>query len=81
MWIRPILPDAASDALRDIYREIARRRGKVWNLYLAHSHLPPGVLRAHLDLYMHLMFDPGGLPRHYRELIGCYVSFLNRCRY
>ena len=80
MRIRPVMPDRAGARLREIYREIERTRGRVWNLYLAHGHLPE-VLQAHLDFYRHLMFGPGGLPRHLRELLGCYVSYLNACEY
>ena len=80
MRIKRIDPDEAGEALKPLYEEIIAKRGRLWNIYAAQAHLP-GVMKAHLDFYMKLMFGAGGLPRYMRELIGCYVSFLNRCAY
>jgi uncharacterized peroxidase-related enzyme len=79
-WIREIEPDAAEGELRTVYDELERRRGKVANILKVHS-LRPNALRAHLALYMDLMFAPGGLTRRQRELIAVTVSRENGCGY
>lgn len=72
--------EEANETLKVLYDEIRKKRGKIWNIYGAQSHLPE-VMKAHLDFYMGLMFSPGGIPRYLREFLGCYVSYLNRCGY
>lgn len=80
MRIHPIEEQEATGELALDYDRIIEKRGKVWNVYMAQAHLP-NVMKAHLEFYMNLMFGPGGLPRRYRELLGCYVSYLNNCFY
>jgi len=79
-WIREIEPAEAKGELREVYAELEHHRGKVANILKAHS-LRPSALRAHLNLYMDLMFAPGGLSRRQRELIAVVVSRENACRY
>lgn len=79
-WIEPVAPEEASHELRTTYEEIRRQRGRIANVYLVQSHNPP-ALRAHLDLYMSLLYRKGGLSRAQREMIGVLVSSLNGCRY
>lgn len=79
-FIREIEPHEATGELRAVYGELERQRGKVSNILKVHS-LRPSALRAHLALYMDLMFAPGGLPRRQRELIAVVVSRANGCAY
>jgi AhpD family alkylhydroperoxidase len=50
------------------------------NILNVHS-LRPAALRHHLDLYMGLLFGPGGLSRGQRELVAVAVSQANHCAY
>lgn len=59
---------------------MGRKRGKIAQVYMVQS-LNPSALRAHLDLYMSIMYRRGELIRAQREMIGVLVSSLNRCRY
>jgi hypothetical protein len=68
-WIEEIAPDAAQGDLRILYDELERKRGKVSNILQAHS-LRPDAMRGHLDLYMDLMFAPGGLSRGQRGMVA-----------
>ncbi len=79
-YIREIQPGDATGELLTVYGELERQRGKVANILKVHS-LRPGALRAHLALYMDLMFAPGGLTRRQRKLIAVAVSRANGCDY
>lgn len=79
-WIRVIDEGAAEGPLADAYARVARLRGKVSNIMRAQS-LAPEAMEAHMDLYMTLMFEKGGLSRAERELIAVVVSIENGCTY
>lgn len=79
-FIREIEPIDAEGELRAVYDELERRRGKIANILKVHSLRPP-ALRAHLALYMDLMFASGSLSRRQRELIAVTVSGENGCAY
>jgi uncharacterized peroxidase-related enzyme len=79
-WIRVIHEDEAEGKLKEVYDEITSSRGKVGNILKIHS-LNPEALRAHVDLYMSIMFKAGNLSREQRELIATVVSINNNCRY
>jgi uncharacterized peroxidase-related enzyme len=79
-WIREIAPADAASPLREVYDEIVRSRGKVANILTVHSLAPP-ALKAHLDLYMAVMFERTGLSREDRELVAVAVSAANGCPY
>lgn len=79
-WIHEIEPAGAEGELLALYRELEQRRGKVANILQVHS-LRPAAMRAHLQLYMDLLFAPGGLSRRQREMIAVVVSRENRCDY
>ncbi len=79
-WINTIPPAEASGGLRSLYDELERKRGKVAHILQVQS-LRPGALKAHVDLYMDLMFASGGLTRRERELIAVAVSRANGCDY
>ena len=80
VWIKVIEEDNARGELKEIYDEIIRSRGKVANILKSHS-LNPAALKAHLDLYMALMFGDSPLKREEREMIAVCVSSANNCNY
>ncbi|MDJ0269500.1 MAG: peroxidase-related enzyme [Aigarchaeota archaeon] len=79
-WINVIDEDAADERLRVVFEHVRRERGRLSNVFRAHS-LNPEALDAHLTLYMTLMFGESGLSRAERELIASVVSATNRCLY
>ncbi|MEM9057845.1 MAG: peroxidase-related enzyme, partial [Pseudomonadota bacterium] len=79
-WITEIDEADADGELRDVYAELMQQRGKVANIMRAHG-ANPGALRAHLNLYMHLLFGASKLSRAEREAIGVVVSANNNCTY
>jgi len=79
-WIRVIEEDEAEGKLKECYEKIKRSRGKVANIMKVHS-LDPEAMLKHLELYLAIMFRPGGLSRPQRELIATVVSSINRCGY
>jgi len=80
VWIRVIEEDEAEGRLKEYYEEIKRARGKVANIMKIHS-LHPEAMVKHLELYLAIMFRPGGLKREQREMIATVVSALNKCGY
>ncbi|MGD9585063.1 MAG: peroxidase-related enzyme [Lysobacterales bacterium] len=79
-WIKEIPPEQAEGKLGEVYAELQKKRGKVANILQVHS-LRPDALTAHLNLYMDLLFAPGGLSRRQREMIAVVVSRGNNCDY
>lgn len=79
-WIRVIEPEAAEGRLREIYDETVKKRGRLAAVHKIHS-LNPESLRAHMDLYLTLLFGASPLPRRARELIAVAVSRSNGCAY
>lgn len=79
-WIETIAePDAEGD-LRAVYDRIEGARGKVSHIMRVQS-LHPEAMRAHLDLYLAVLFSRSGLRRAERELIAVVVSAANGCAY
>lgn len=70
----------APPGLREIYRRIAPRDGRLDNILRIHS-LNPRSLETHYDLYRHLMYGPSDLSRTDREMIAVVVSRVNQCHY
>ena len=79
-FIKEISQDKADGLLEDIYNEISGKRGKLSNIMKVQS-LAPKAMRAHLDLYISLLFSKSKLKRDEREAIATRVSFLNKCEY
>jgi uncharacterized peroxidase-related enzyme len=79
-WITIIPETEATGDLEKVYDEIAGKRGKLSNIMRVHS-LRPESMRAHMDLYMSLLFSRSGLSRAERELVATVVSAANRCTY
>lgn len=79
-WIRTVEQEKARGKLKDIYEEMIEKRGKISNILKSHS-LNPEALKAHMDLYLSIMFDGDGLKREECEMIGVVVSAENSCEY
>lgn len=79
-WIHTHPEQGASGEIAELYELLRRSRGKVSNILRVHS-LRPTALRHHLDLYLGLMFGPGGISRAEREMIAVVVSRSNQCEY
>lgn len=79
-WIEEIETADAEGQLGEIYADLEKRRGKVSNILKVHG-LNPAALKAHLDLYMTLLFGRSGLSRLEREAVGVVVSATNECEY
>ena len=79
-WIKVIDENEADGRLKEVYREIKEKRGKIANIMKIHS-LNPDAMEDHLKLYITLMFKESGLERWEREMIAVYVSELDECDY
>ncbi len=79
-WITTIDETEASDGLREAYDKVKSSRGRVSNIFKVHS-LNPKVMKAHVDLYLSVMFEHEGLTRRQREMVAVVVSSLNECQY
>lgn len=80
-WINEIDETEADGKLLEIYTKVKGSRGKVSNIMKVQS-LNTDAMKAHLDLYLALMFRKGGnVSREQRELIGTAVSLANSCGY
>lgn len=79
-WIRIIDEDEATGDLAETYEGLKKKRGKVSNILKVQS-LNNGVMRAHMDLYMLLMFERSGLSREEKEMLATAVSVANGCDY
>lgn len=79
-FIRVIGEDDADGDLFKIYDEIQRTRGRISNVMRIQS-LDPKGMKAHLEMYMALVYGKGPLSRLRREVLACVVSKENGCDY
>lgn len=79
-WITVIDENEAEGELKHVYDEIIGARGKMSNIMRAQS-LNPASMRAHLDLYVTIMFRRSSLSRADCELLATVVSTANACGY
>jgi uncharacterized peroxidase-related enzyme len=79
-WVPTIPEERASGELRDVYRRVRERAGKVPNIARVQS-LRPGTMARGFDLYCGIMDDPTGLSKRERVLIATVVSKVNGCLY
>lgn len=71
-YIDIVEPGAATGMLGELYTQIAKARGGIADIHKVQS-LNPRAMAAHLDLYKAIMFQPGPLPRQWREAIAVAV--------
>lgn len=79
-WIKTVSPEDAPGDLAETYRAIASVRGGVAEVHRSQS-LNPRALRAHLELYRAVVFQPSSLSRMARERIAVVVSAATGCGY
>lgn len=78
--IQVIQPAEAEGALKEIYDDLIKSRGKIAEVHKIQSLNPESIIR-HMDLYMTLMFGKSPLRRYQREMIAVVVSRANNCAY
>jgi uncharacterized peroxidase-related enzyme len=79
-WVETVSENAAAAPLREVYRKVCERAGRVPNIARIQS-LRPRTMERGFDLYCQLMDDPTGLSRRERVLIATVVSKVNGCLY
>lgn len=79
-WIEVIKENGATGRLKELYERYKEPSGVVDNILKIHS-LNVKSLKAHYDLYAHLMRGKSDLSRIQREMIAVVVSSVNRCHY
>jgi len=79
-WIKTTSPQKATGRTKKVYDKIMQERGHLANIFIAQG-LEPVALEDHVNLYVHLMIDPGPLTREEREMIAVVVSAANRSAY
>lgn len=80
-WINHISYEEADDSLRKIYDRVSGPQNQIDNILKIHS-LRPHTLSAHMTLYKNVLHHQNNtLPKWYLEVLGVYVSFLNKCDY
>lgn len=79
-FIDIIEPEDATGRLREIYKDLEKKRGKLAQIHKIQS-LNPETITAHMDLYMSVMFNKSPLSRAQREMIAVVVSAANDCEY
>ncbi len=79
-WIRTPRVEDADGRTMEVYEKILRQRGHVANIFQAQG-LEPEALEDHVNMYVHLMIDPGPLSRDEREMVAVVVSAANKCAY
>ena len=78
--IKVIQPNEAKGRLKDIYDDIAGKRGKLAEVHKIQSLRPESIVH-HMDLYMEIMFSRSELSRAEREMMAVVVSANNSCEY
>ena len=79
-WIDVIPPDEATGDLKSEYDAALDRAGRTWNIVSIMGQ-NPSVMRASMEFYIALMFQPSPLSRRQREMIATVVSATNHCVY
>ena len=79
-WIKVVNEDEADGRLKELYDQYEDNWGGVDNILKIHS-LNVKSLKAHYDLYAHLMRGRSELSRVQREMIAVVVSAVNQCHY
>ncbi|MCI0395019.1 MAG: carboxymuconolactone decarboxylase family protein [Chloroflexi bacterium] len=79
-WIKVIHEAEATGRLKELYDHYTEPWGGVDNILKIHS-LNANSLKAHYDLYAHLMRGRSALSRVQREMIAVVASAANHCHY
>jgi uncharacterized peroxidase-related enzyme len=80
-WIKTVPFAAATGKLRKLYDRVTGPDGNVDNIMMAHS-LRPHSMEGHMALYKNVLHHTGNtVPKWFLEVLGVWVSSLNRCDY
>ena len=80
-WIKMINDDDADADLQDALDAARTPHGTIDNVMRVHS-LRPNTMHGHMKLYRAVLHDEANtLPTWLQEVIGSYVSALNKCDY
>ncbi|MEM6661414.1 MAG: peroxidase-related enzyme [Pseudomonadota bacterium] len=80
-WIATVPVDEANGRLKTLYDRVKGPDGAVDNIMMAHS-LRPHSMEGHMALYKYVLHHSGNaVPKWFLEVLGVWVSLLNRCAY
>lgn len=80
-WIKTIPFEAATGKLKQLYARVTGPDNNVDNIMMAHS-LRPHTMEAHMAVYKYVLHHSGNtVPKWFLEVLGVWVSALNRCEY
>lgn len=80
-WIKTIEYADSSGRLRQLYDRVKGPDDNVDNIMMAHS-LRPHSMEGHMALYKNVLHHNGNqTPKWFLEVVGVWVSLLNRCHY
>ena len=80
-WIKMIADNEASPELLETMKLARTPHGTIDNVMRVHS-LRPSSMHGHVILYRATLLDESNeLPTWLQEIIGSYVSILNKCEY
>ncbi len=80
-WIKTIPFDEAKGKLRKLYERVTGPDNNVDNIMMAHS-LRPHSMEGHMAIYKNVLHHSGNqIPKWFLEVLGVWVSSLNRCGY
>ncbi len=80
-WIKTIPFDEATGKLKILYGRVTGPDNNVDNIMMAHS-LRPHTMEAHMAVYKNVLHHSANkVPKWFLEVLGVWVSALNRCGY
>ncbi|RLK10138.1 carboxymuconolactone decarboxylase family protein [Ruegeria conchae] len=80
-WIKTIPYVEATGRLRKLYDRVTGPDNNVDNIMMAHS-LRPHSMEGHMAMYKAVLHHSGNvIPKWFLEVLGVWVSSLNRCGY
>lgn len=80
-WIKTISYADATGKLKRLYNRVKGQDNNIDNVLKIHS-LRPHTLNGHMVLYKSVLHSDGNtFPKWYLEVIGTYVSYMNKCLY
>ena len=80
-WIKLISYQESEGKLRRLYDKVTGPNHNVDNIMMVHG-LRPHTMTGHMSLYKNVLHNSNNtLPKWYLEVIGVYVSMLNKCEY
>ncbi|WP_299076407.1 peroxidase-related enzyme [uncultured Ruegeria sp.] len=80
-WIKTVPFDEATGRLLKLYDRVTGPDNNVDNIMMVHS-LRPHSMEGHMAIYKNVLHHSGNqIPKWFLEVLGVWVSSLNRCGY